>query len=56
MLVLTRKEGEYVQIGDNIRVWVSQVRGCRVRIAIDAPQEMRIQRSEFVAADDSSKQ
>lgn len=46
MLVLTRKAGEGIIIGDNIRVSVVEVRGGGIRIGIDAPQEMKIHRQE----------
>lgn len=46
MLVLTRKAGEGIIIGDNIRVSVVEVRGGGIRIGIDAPIEMKIHRQE----------
>jgi carbon storage regulator len=46
MLVLTRKAGEGIIIGDNIRVSVVEVRGGGIRIGIDAPVEMKIHRQE----------
>lgn len=46
MLVLTRKAGEGIIIGDNIRVSVVEVRGGGIRIGIDAPFEMKIHRQE----------
>ena len=49
MLVLTRKDGEAIRIGDDILIKVSQIRGGRVKIAIDAPQDVRIRRSELEA-------
>lgn len=48
MLVLTRKPGEVIHIGDDITVKVLRVNGGRVRIAIDAPRELPIQRGELV--------
>jgi carbon storage regulator len=47
MLVLTRKIGEEIIIGGCIRVKVADVRGSRVRIAIEAPRELSVQRSEI---------
>jgi carbon storage regulator len=47
VLVLTRKVGESIVIGDDIRVMVKEVRGCRVRLAIDAPRDMQISRDEL---------
>lgn len=49
MLVLSRKPGESVVIGGNITVTVVEVKGNRVRLAFDAPGDVRILRSELVA-------
>lgn len=46
MLVLTRKQNESIFIGDGITVTVAEVRGGRVKLAIDAPREIRIERAE----------
>lgn len=46
MLVLTRKAGEGIVIGDDIRVSVLEERDGKVRIGIDAPKEMKIYRQE----------
>lgn len=48
MLVLTRKADESIFIGDEITITVSEIRGGRVRLAIDAPREIRIDRAENV--------
>ncbi|HEY1067022.1 MAG TPA: carbon storage regulator [Pirellulales bacterium] len=47
MLVLTRKVGEKLHIGDNITVTVTMVKGNRVKIGIDAPADVRIVRGEL---------
>lgn len=47
MLVLSRKVGEKLVIGDNITVVVSRISGNRVTLAIEAPQEVRIVRGEL---------
>lgn len=47
MLVLSRKAGESICIGDNIEVTVSQINGNRIRLAISAPPEVSIIRSEL---------
>lgn len=44
MLVITQQEGEILQIGDDIRILIRRVRGGWVRIAVDAPREIPIQR------------
>jgi len=50
MLVLTRKIGEEIIIGGSIRVKVADIRGSRVRLAIEAPREMSVQRQEIATA------
>lgn len=50
MLVLTRKPGERILIGDDIVITVLDVRGDGVRVGIDAPRGLRIQRDEVVRA------
>jgi carbon storage regulator len=47
MLVLTRKSGEGLWIGDDIRIQVLEVREGQVRIGIDAPEEKGIYRNEL---------
>ena len=50
MLVLTRKPGERILIGDNIVVTILDSRGDGVRIGIDAPRGITIQREEVLKA------
>lgn len=47
MLVLTRKENEQIQIGDQVIITVLQVKGQSVRIGIDAPREVLVLRAEL---------
>ncbi len=47
MLVLSRKEGEQLLIGDNIVLTVNRISGNRVAIGIEAPREVRIVRGEL---------
>lgn len=47
MLVLSRRVGESVCIGPGVKVRVMETRGGRVRLAIDAPDDVRILRSEL---------
>jgi carbon storage regulator len=49
MLVLSRKPGEEVVIGDNIRLTVVAIRGNQVRLGFTAPAEVSIQREELRA-------
>jgi len=46
MLILTRKEGEALIIGDNVKVAVSVVKGDQVRIGIEAPKDVVVNREE----------
>lgn len=46
MLVLTRKPGEGLLIGDDIVVKIIEIKGGAIRIGIDAPQKMKIYRQE----------
>jgi carbon storage regulator len=47
VLQLTRKPGQTIVIGDNIRVQVIQIAGGAVRIGIDAPRSVSIYREEI---------
>lgn len=47
MLVLNRKEGQGVNISDQIKVRILSVNGNRVRIGIEAPRNVRIHRHEI---------
>jgi carbon storage regulator len=47
MLVLGRRPGEKVVIGNGITVTVVEVRGDRVRLAFEAPDQVRILRAEL---------
>ena len=49
MLVLTRKEGEAVIIGDDIAVTITRIRGDKVRIGIEAPTDIKVRRAELDA-------
>ncbi len=47
MLVLSRKRGERIQVGDDVVLTVIDVKGNRVRLGFDAPRERRIMRTEL---------
>lgn len=47
MLVLSRKLGESIRIGDDIHVVVVGIQGGKVRLGIEAPQGVNIRRSEI---------
>ena len=47
MLILTRRVGESLMIGDNVGVTVLGIRGNQVRIGIDAPKDVSVHREEI---------
>lgn len=47
MLTLTRKIGEALCIGDDIKIVVKEIRGKQVRLGIEAPQEIYVCREEL---------
>jgi len=46
MLVLTRKAGESVMIGDDVVITVLEARGDVIRLGINAPKDVRVHREE----------
>lgn len=48
MLVLSRKVGESVVIGDDVTVTILEVRGDIVRVGIDAPRSVSVHRAELL--------
>ncbi|MGD8347333.1 MAG: carbon storage regulator CsrA, partial [Lysobacterales bacterium] len=47
MLILTRKVGERLVIGDVVTVTVLGVKGNQIRVGIDAPHEVQVHREEI---------
>ncbi|SIT65835.1 carbon storage regulator, CsrA [Ectothiorhodosinus mongolicus] len=47
MLILTRRIGETLKIGDNISITVLGVKGNQVRLGIDAPKDVSVHREEI---------
>jgi carbon storage regulator len=50
MLVLSRRSKESIVVGDRITVTVVEIRGNQVRLAIEAPKEIRVLRTELIDA------
>ncbi|NLH49778.1 MAG: carbon storage regulator CsrA [Myxococcales bacterium] len=46
MLILTRKSGEMIAIGDDIKIYIQEVRGNQVKIGIKAPSDVTVHREE----------
>jgi carbon storage regulator len=44
MLVMTHREGEVLEIGPDIRVYIKRVQGNWVRLGIEAPKEVKLNR------------
>ena len=47
MLILTRRVGESVMIGDNVTVTVLGVKGNQVRLGVNAPRDVAVHREEI---------
>lgn len=50
MLVLTRKPGESIVIGEDVEIMIISVEGEAVRVGISAPRAVPVHRSEVLAA------
>ena len=53
MLVLTRREGERIALGDDIVVTVVSIQGNKVRIGVSAPDDVAIRRGELLLEADA---
>ncbi|MCI6466631.1 MAG: carbon storage regulator CsrA [Faecalicatena sp.] len=56
MLVLSRKKGESIKIGDDIEIFVSDIKGDKVRLGISAPSDKKITRTEFYLTVENNKE
>lgn len=48
MLLLTRKLGDSILIGDSIKILVVKIKGGQVRLGIEAPKDVRVFREEVL--------
>lgn len=56
MLVLSRKPGERLMIGDDVVLVINKIAGNRVTIAIEAPRDVRVVRGELAPLADVTSQ
>jgi carbon storage regulator len=56
MLILSRRKNEVIAIADGIRVIVVEIRGDKVRLGIDAPKDIRVDRAEVRRRIDHEKE
>jgi len=56
MLVLTRRPGQSIIVGDSIELVVVRIEGDRVVLGIEAPREIRVVRSELLRAVEAENQ
>ncbi len=49
MLILTRKVGESVIVGDDVKITVLHAKGSQIRLGIDAPKSVSVHREEIFA-------
>ena len=47
MLLLTRKLGENIRIGDDVKITIVEVKGNHVKLGIDAPPNVKVHREEI---------
>lgn len=50
MLILKRRMGEGIDVGDNVRIVLKEISGGHVKIGIEAPNGIRVRRSETAAS------
>ncbi len=55
MLILTRRIGEVIKIGDDISITILEVQGSQVRLGILAPREIAVHREEIYQRIQSNK-
>jgi carbon storage regulator len=56
MLILSRRPGQSIKIGDNVWIKVLDSKNGEARLGITAPDEVNIKRSEIIARDEAKKE
>lgn len=56
MLILSRKKGESIKIGDDIEIYITDIKGDKVRLGISAPEDMKISRTELYLTVENNKE
>ena len=56
MLLLTRKLGENIRIGDDVKITIVEVKGNHVKLGIDAPPSVKVHREEIYERIQQEKQ
>ena len=56
MLILTRKTGEKLMVGDNVEITVLGVKGNQVRVGVNAPKDIAVHREEVYIRIQNEKQ
>jgi carbon storage regulator len=52
MLILTRRPGESILIGDDIKVTITKIRGRQISVGVEAPNDVAVDREEIREAKD----
>lgn len=55
MLILTRKNGESITIGDDIKITILDVKGKYVRVGVEAPRNLAVHRQEISLVEKEDK-
>lgn len=56
MLIVSRREGQAILIGDDIEITISRIRRSTVKLAIKAPRQLLVQRVEVAAPGDDESE
>lgn len=56
MLILTRKIGEVLLVGDDVEITVLSIRGSQVKLGVNAPKEISVHRQEIYERIKASKE